>query len=129
MAYKLTWETDECLTNYSGIFSDEDLIGAHRDMHADPRFMTIHRQLCDMSMVSKFELTSEAIRSTARLDEEISQRFPGRQIAIVTDDPVGFGLARMYQLHAPRAQWDFQLFRSRREARAWLLQHAKVPVR
>ena len=126
MAYKLTWEPDGCVVTYSGVCSDEDLNGAHRELHADPRFIGLTHQLCDLSMVSQFALTSDAIRAAARFDEELSHRFPGRQIAMVIDGPVGFGLARMYQLHAPRAQWDFEIFNTRREARAWLAQRVKV---
>ena len=97
----------------------EDL--ARRDLHADPRFVQTRYQLCNMLKVTHYTLTSQAVRAAARMDEEISQRFPGRQVAILIDGPVAYGLARMYQLHAPRSQWDTQIFRNESEARGWLM--------
>lgn len=93
----------------------------HRDrLLAHPHYHPGMGLLLDLRRVTRFDMTSNDMRSHADSGLGVGQRYA--RLAILAPADLGFGLARAYQAYLG-AQYDhesFRIFRESGEAWAWL---------
>jgi hypothetical protein len=103
------------ITLFSGSVTIDDVKSSCKGINANPEFKPDFRQFIDLSKASELHLHYQDLNQLA----EISDPFSGdARRALVGPTPVSFGIGRMYEiiLNSP----DFQVFRSKPEALAWL---------
>ena len=96
--------------------TDEDLLELSSKLRCDPEFQPGLSQLLDATKVEKFRVSSECIRKLAM--QNCFGR--GSRRACVVNAPIGYGLARMYQILTDHTQAEFSVFRDKAEALTWL---------
>ncbi len=105
-----------------GVLTDIEVFEYKQSVWSLPR-VTGYDELVDMTDVERVEVPStERLRELARLSAAMDVRIPSR-LAIVADDPVTFGIARMYELFRRldrRSTRSLSVFRSLDEALLWL---------
>jgi hypothetical protein len=104
----------------SGSASVEGMIGYVTDLVASPRYRPGMTILVDHRLLDARSLTAADIKAFAiavvKRDEQIG---PSR-FAIVVSNPLMFGFARMYELHADGSQLRSKVFYSDGDALRWL---------
>lgn len=105
-----------------GVVNDTEVFEYKQSVWSLPR-VTGYDELVVMTDVERVEVPStERLRELARLSAAMDVRIPSR-LAIVADDPVTFGIARMYELFRRldrRSTKSVTVFRSVDEALRWL---------
>ena len=104
----------------SGPASAEGLLDFVKDLVGDPRFRPGMLILVDHMAIDPTTITATDVRAQADTVIRLDDRIGPSKVAIVVPNPLAFGYARMYELHAARAQVESQVFYSRNEALAWL---------
>jgi hypothetical protein len=128
MALDVKWEQRGVFVTGTGAITDDELDAANRAIQASPNLTRMRFQLVDGLGVTELRLSRVAIQRAAKLDAELSMRFPGVKVAIVLQGPLAFGLARMYELSAVFSQWETRIFSTVREARSWIGEHEQANV-
>ena len=64
--------------------------------------------------------SNEDLRELAKLAERLQERWQGSRVGLLVDRDLAFGVTRMFQAYAEAAGPDFQVFREREAAIAWL---------
>lgn len=119
MAYEVRVDSERRVVEIkaTGTVTDADVRGMDERMRNDPSIAPDFNQLFDASGVSVVTLSSKEIR-------EMSAREPffatSSRRAIVAPDDLGFGMARMFELSRGEQAGEIRVFRTRREALAWL---------
>lgn len=99
-----------------GVFTDAELMAHVNSLRSDPRFEPSFRQLADFRDVTELEVSAEGVRTVATLNPYGR----GARRAIVTSQPVAYGMARMYELLGYDSEDQVKVTRDLAEARAWL---------
>ncbi len=103
-------------TNAEGTLTDEDLFEHSSKLRHDPDFRPGLSQLFDATKVGKFRVSSDCVRKLA-----MRNCFAyGSRRACVVNAPIGYGLARMYQILTSHTLDEFSVFRNMDEAISWL---------
>jgi len=101
------------LLHARGVLRDEDLIGALRDLNAEPRFCQQLRLLGDFSGITENHLTSQGISRCAQLNPFRE----GARQAVVVRGAAEFGMFRMYEAYCSLNQKAApHIFKLREEA-------------
>jgi hypothetical protein len=108
----------------SGVITDDEVLAYRQSLVADPRFHPSMKLLSDMRGIESVQVTAGGIRRLVHEESTHAQQLAARRLAIVTDSPVAYGMARMYQMLAENAGGAIQVFRRVEEATAWLLSEA-----
>jgi hypothetical protein len=99
-----------------GELTNEDVHDYYHRLVVDPRFHPAFRHLTCLDEVSSFALNAWMIAEASS--------WPvfdvGTRRAIVARADAGYGLARMFSLHAERVGQNVRVFRGGAEAQAWL---------
>ena len=122
MPYELSWEDSGVVFRFSGVVSDEELVAANEEVYASPLFPIMRYQIFDVSMIEKFQVSSEAVRAAADSDRSAAKRNPDVKVAIIiTSSPFLRGLANMYALshEAHGGSWVTETFEREEDGRAW----------
>ena len=109
----------------SGPATAAGLIAFVTELVADPRFRPGMAVLVDHSDLDARPLTGADIRAMADVVIKLDDRIGTSRVAILVPNPLTFGYARMYELHAAETQLHSRVFYSRDDALKWL---AKPPV-
>jgi hypothetical protein len=104
----------------SGPATAEGLIAFVTDLVADPRFRPGMAVLVDHSDLDARPLTGADIRAMAEVVIRLDERIGTSRVAILVPNPLTFGYARMYELHAAETQLHSRVFYSRDDALMWL---------
>ena len=101
----------------SGVLTGDELIKMKKGLITEQnRGRRYH--IADLTAVAKFHITTSEIQAIVEVDKrlaEIAQR--GMPVAVVAEDDLGFGLARMWEAFASNATgWRTMVFRSRKDA-------------
>jgi hypothetical protein len=124
-------EPQDVTITTSGPANAEGLLGFVRDLVADPRYRPGMLILVDHLAVDPSTITGADIRAQAQTVVALDDQIGPSTVAIVVPNPLAFGYARMYELHAAPAQLRSRVFYSRGEALEWLASHRgslDVPV-
>lgn len=104
----------------SGVITDEEVLAYRQTLLADPRFRASMKVLSDMRGIERVHVTAGGIRRLVHEESSHTAELAARRLAIVTDSPVAYGMARMYQMLAENAGGAIQVFRRIEDAMAWL---------
>ena len=75
--------------------------------------------LSDMRGIERVEVTAGRHSPPGHEESSHASELAARRLAIVTDSPVAYGMARMYQMLAENTGGAIQVFRQIEEATAW----------
>lgn len=111
-----------------GVVDDVALISHLRDFGQDERVRATHRTLFDFRAAEDCTITSQAVRSAAKLVEAARARRLRRaneadakpRIALLVPSDVAFGLGRMFGSLVAHLSGEVCVFRDEVEARRWL---------
>jgi hypothetical protein len=104
-----------------GSVDDASLLDALRRLWTDAAYDPALPELYDFRGVAAGEVTSQAVRAVASLNQELHAGAPPVRVAFLVDHDLGFGLLRMYQpyVHDDRGD-NIGVFRDEAPALAWL---------
>jgi len=104
-----------------GAIGDEDLLKYARRVVESAEIPAGHDELIDLrGMEAGGQITTPGLRRVAALFARVDRTPDQTRVAFVASSDVGYGLARMYQAFRSESPLDLRVFRSMREARAWL---------
>ena len=101
----------------TGVVSDDDLLLGTEYLRSHPDFRSDFDQLVVGTEVERIDVSREGVTKLAAgepLFSGVSRR------AIVAETPVGFGMSRMFELTRDGRAGEINVFKSEREALAWL---------
>jgi hypothetical protein len=104
----------------TGRLTDNDILDMKRRLAADPAFRPGMRELSDVCAVTELQVTPLGVRRMLAIDSEQAARQTGHRLAIVACQDEVFGMARMSEMLSPIAPSPVGVFRTYREAAAWL---------
>ena len=132
MPIQLIYEQDgvSVVVKGSGIVDAAEIQRCNEQMYTADRIHKLRSQLYDFCDVTKFDLSSEDMRMLAEQDKAAASQNPNLAIAIVGNDDLMFGLAKMWEVFVSEASLKANVFRTHREAREWLNDHVerKPPI-
>jgi hypothetical protein len=106
-------------TTVTGPLLDADPVRYLSDVLRHPAYCPGLSALVVCKNVEAGGLSTSALRRCVAFTREMEQAFGDARVAVVADQPVVYGLARMYQLlRSP--PYELQVFRERSGAEAWL---------
>jgi hypothetical protein len=106
-------------TTVTGALLEADPIQYLSDLLTHPDYTPGLSALVVCREVEAGQYSAAAVRRLARFTRDAESQLAGSRVAIVADQPLVYGLARMYQL-LREAPYQLQVFRERAQAEAWL---------
>lgn len=127
MPIRLIYEPDGVgvVVKGSGIVDATEIQRCNDQMYAADRIHKLRSQLYDFREVTKFDLSSDDMRMLADQDKAAASQNPNLAIAIVGNNDLMFGLAKMWEVFVSEASLKANVFRTLKEARDWLEEHAE----
>ena len=116
VSYRIDTARRLVLTNGGGTLTDEEIRTHVHELTIDPEFDPSFHQLADFREVTSVELTSPGVRAVAGKNPWQV----GARRALVCDQDVLFGIARMFELFSAGGEDEIQVFREMSDAQAWL---------
>jgi hypothetical protein len=107
-----------------GEVNDAELVELSDRLRHERAFVAGYPILCDGSTLTAVLISSSLIESLGR-----AARSRRNFVAIIAPSPVGFGLARMYQIFSDSEYMRMQVFNRAEEAMAWLETRGEGPPR
>ena len=115
--YKIDKERKLVLSSGSGVLTREDVLGHQDRLSQDPDFDPSFSQLSDFTHITKVDLTPEDVRLAAK--RNIFS--PQSRRAMVVNNDLQYGLARMFEIHRELAgEKGIRVFRKIEEALDWV---------
>ena len=103
----------------TGLCSENDILGFHKQIVNDSDFDPRFSQLVDGTGITKTDITPSRMRILA----EKSPFSLTSKRAFVADSPLGFGLSRVYEIvRGLKGDRQIRVFRNRKAALEWLLE-------
>jgi len=104
---------------YSGTITADDLLEANRQFLKYLEEKSYSYQISDYSKVENVIPDKEALKQVARDDMAIFPNHNIKKIAIVTQSPLVYGYARMYEAYIHSIKAEYKIFENLEEAIAW----------
>ncbi len=116
VSYRIDRSLGLIFTTPQGVFTGQDMLTHVQRLSEDPDFDPSYNQLVDLRAITDFAISAAELRmiTVYRLYNEKSRR------AIVADEDITFGMARMYEVFREDAPEEIKLFRDMADARRWL---------
>ncbi len=116
---KYETEKDLTIVTVEGVISADDLLDWGNSYYEGQITSLI---LWDVTKADLSGLQSDKLRKIAEIMSRISEARRGGKTAFVYDNPLEFGIGRMFQAYSEMEDMPFQVqsFRSFHEARKWL---------
>ncbi|MDJ0876016.1 MAG: hypothetical protein QNJ02_12145 [Desulfobacterales bacterium] len=116
---KYETEKDLTIVTVEGVISADDLLEWGNSYYEGQITSLI---LWDVTKADLSGLQSDKLRKIAEIMSRISEARRGGKTAFVYDNPLEFGIGRMFQAYSEMEDMPFQVqsFRSFHEARKWL---------
>ena len=77
-------------------------------------------QFCHFYDIEDFVLSTYEMREAAHRDVRVFNEHPVKKVAIVSDSPLVFGMARMYESFAHKSSAETRVFKDLKEAEIWV---------
>jgi len=106
-------------TKVTGVVTLDELIENFDKQFNDPRYIKCTRELADVRDITP-EITAEELRRYSDLVHRNVNKLPTLRIAVVVNDDLTYGMARMYSSLIEDAERDVEVFRSVADAEQWL---------
>jgi hypothetical protein len=114
------------IATFTGTIGDAELLGAYRELAADPAFDPRVDDLVDLRAVSRMDVTRSGLDELILLFQRMFTHPGRRRAAIVATSDIAFGMGRMYQLmRGVDPPEEIAVFHSYTEALAWLTQSTR----
>ena len=125
MPIRLIYEEDGVVVVVKGVgvVDATQIQRCNNEMYAKDRIHTLRSQLYDFCDVTNFDLSGDDMRILAGQDKAAATQNPNLAIAIVGNDDLMFGLAKMWEVFVSEAALKANVFRTLEEARNWLDEH------
>lgn len=105
------------------------LLAAHERFYEEhwDAFVAAGRHLADYRNADLSGIEGASVKKLASGNVEISRRRPPLRIAVLMDEGLGYGLARMWEQHAQATGWPLKVFTAEDEAWRWLDEDDDTP--
>lgn len=87
---------------------------------SDFRDKGVRYGIVDLSEATDLHIGTDELRRIATENKKTSVFIPHGAVAIVANNDLAFGLARMWQVFVEDTGWSVEVFRSRKEALDWV---------
>jgi len=116
------------LISGTGIVTDEEYVNSHKKyLSQDTKKLKKYRySLSDYTAVTEAATSNEAITQIATLCKRASKVNPEAVVAVVANQELIYGLARMSQILMDETGWAHEVFRNREDAEFWIKERVKV---
>ncbi len=104
-----------------GVVTGREVLEASAYVRSLPMITAVTHVLIDFTRATAFESSSDEIKAIAASATTSSQLVPKLYMAIAASRDADYGLSRMYQVYMNVPGWIVQVFRTRDEARTWLM--------
>ena len=104
-----------------GIVTGRDIIDFNNELYAtEDKIANISYQLCDLTNIESYSVTTEEIRTIAEQDIRASILNRKMIIAVAGEKDVIYGLLRMWQSFSGSASIPIKVFRGVEDAKKWI---------
>jgi len=105
----------------TGIVKASDIIEMNEKLYAtEDKIVNISYQLCDLTNIEDYSITTEEIKTLAEQDIKASALNKSMIIAVVGEKDVIYGLLRMWQSFSSSAYITSKVFRNLGDAKKWI---------
>jgi len=112
------------MSSGSGVLTREDMVGHQNRLLKDPDFDPSFSQIIDFTNLTRVDIRPEDILFLA----ERNVFSPKSHRALLADNDLAFGLARMYEMiREAKGETGVRVFRDREAALAWALAKEEGP--
>jgi len=109
------------LAKGKGVLTGSDLIKLNDIIYESPeKIKKIAYQICDLSNVSSTSISTLELEHVASQDKKASESNPNMLIAIVGEDDLTYGLARMWEAYSYNSPFETMVFREIEDAHQWI---------
>lgn len=81
--------------------------------------------LIDLKEVTKLDISVKTVRQISLMCKAQAQNNPDAIVAIIAEQDVTFGLARMWQMLSNSTLWEMQVVRNMETANKWVLKRSE----
>ena len=120
ISYRIDLRQNVIWTTVTGILTDCEILEHKQKILKDPDFRPGMRELSDVRKVERLDITSEGVQRFVAQDADDTLLHRNHRIAIVAQEDVVFGMARMYAMMTENNLGDVMVFRDMKDAIAWL---------
>ena len=117
ITYQIDPDAHLVRTTATGVVVDADLQAHEDQLAADPAFEPALAQLVDGRHIERLAVSAEGIQQFVTHEGRHAERFANHRVAILADENVVYGMARMYQT---LSGLNVGVFRTLHEAMAFL---------
>jgi len=115
------------IDKWTGTFSGQETLAHIKSiLSSEDSYLRLKYILIDFTGVDRALMTNEESESIVTLSLQSSKINPDLVIAFVSHGDLMFGIARMLVSLSYESPWDPKVFRSRRDAEAWIERKVKV---
>jgi len=120
--YKIKYLDDGgVITIYSGIVTDDDIIGSIKDKCTSPDKIRSYRYaITDCTHVDEFEVTPQGMIENAEISKKVALLNRNILVVGVYPDDLAYGMGRLWQGYADVTGWTTIVVRNMDEAQKWL---------
>lgn len=120
ISYRIDLRQNVIWTIVTGILTDGELLEHKQKIVKDPDFRPGMRELSDARNVERLDITSEGVQRFVAQDADDALLLRNHRIAIVAQEDVVFGMARMYGMMTEKYLGDVMVFRDMKDAMNWI---------
>ena len=103
-----------------GVVTGEEIYKANHTIYSGDILIKQKYRLIDLVNIEGFDATHDDTVRLADQDIKASRANPNIRIAVVADDDLAFGLARLWEGYVSESGLETMVFRDKGEARKWL---------
>ena len=89
------------------------------------KFRKYKYSLSDFTAAKKFEISTQKVEQIAELCRSSSTVNSEAIVAVVANQNLIYGLARMWEMLSDEMNWETMVFRNREDAEAWIKERVK----
>jgi len=111
----------------TGVVSNDDYVDKHKKhlLQNKDKFNKYRYSLSDLTAVTEADISSESISLIAGLCRSAAKFNPYPVIAIIANQNLIYGLARMTEMLIDATGWEHEVFRNREDAESWIRERLK----
>lgn len=115
VTYRIERSLGVVFSTCEGVLTCQEICDHERALLQDPDFDSSFNQLIKLTGVTTFDLSSDEVCKVAKIET-----LRARRAMVVSEDPLLFGMVRMYQILRDSDPDDIQVFHDIKAARKWL---------
>jgi len=91
----------------------------------EEKFKKYRYSLSDYTATTEFDVSNESVELIAKYCQKASIVNPEAVVAIVANQDLIYGLARMWEMLSYKTEWEKMVLRNREDAEAWIKERVK----